>query len=272
MGLIIKDNNADFSGVAGAQKYYFDALATDGTLLIHDYSRAGCLPTQTLKNGVPVLDLAKGGTDLNLNSVFRTQSESFRNDDYLEGGAMRLKNMRNEDSGLDGGINLGQTIQNYLRDNDVRKSVIILWVMIPYDAGAAEQSHTFISSTTSQAIGSGNLIRVFLNPAHRLAITLAGMHTTIAARYPNAKFSQVAFVYERGELLVSYRNGYKVHVDSEVANNNSWGIPDSDLVIGVNETDVIVTRNILGRLVIEDLDMSGRDAEEVITMDYNYVH
>lgn len=271
MGLLIKDNSADFSNVSGAEKYYLDALTTEGTLLLHDYSRGGCLPSRTLKNGVRVVDLAQGGTELDNNSNFVVNSTAFKNDDYLEDGAMRLKNMQGD--GLPGGVNLGTKIQEYLVDNNVQKLLMILWAYVPYDPQSYERSYPIIQSSTSEDIGTGNLIRVYLNASWQLTVTLAGVSAGgVAVHNPEGVFNQVAVVYERGEVLKTYRNNAKVNSDSPEVNNNVWGEPDSDLIVGVNANDGIVSRNKLGRLLIEDLDRSGRDPVDVINMDYTYVN
>lgn len=271
MGLLIKDNSADFSNVIGAEKYYLDALTTEGTLLLHDYSRGGCLPSKTLKNGVRVVDLAQGGTELDNNSNFVVNSIAFKNDDYLESGAMRMKNMMGD--GLPGGVNLGTKIQEYLVDNNVQKLLMILWAYVPYDPQSYERSHPIIQASTSEDIGTGNLIRVYLNASWQLTVTLAGVSARgVAVHNPDGVFNQVAVVYERGEVLKTYRNNAKVNSDSLEVNNNVWGEPDSDLIVGVNANDGVVSRNKLGRLLIEDLDRSGRDPVDVINMDYTYVN
>lgn len=274
MGLLIKDNNADFSNVQGSQKYYFDALTNKGTILLHDFSRQSCLPQHSLRNGSGVVDLAYGGTILNNNSTFKVTSSLNLDKDFLVDGALSMLNTSAVVDG-EGGINLGNSILNYLKTNDVKKLLFIFWVYMPYEPSSRDSAYAFVKSTTAD-IGegnSGNLLRVFINASNQFVVSIAGVATQgISTRVPNNKFGQVAVVYERGEVLKTYRNSVKVNSDSTQVNNNSWGTPNTNLNIGNNTNDGINSNVRLGRLLIENIETSGRDPEAVIVEDYQYVN
>lgn len=271
MGLLIKDKNADFSGVEGAEKYYYDALTTNGTVLLLDFSRKSTLPNNNLVNGSRINDLAIGGTSLNNNTNFKVTSSGNADDDFLVDGTFLLRNVDGGEK--DGGINLGRSIQNYLRTNDVKKALFIIWMYCPNTDSPFNASYPSIQSTTGESIGNQNLIRVYYPVSGAVSISIAGVATQ-GFQYKNdtEQFRQVAVVYERGQVLKTYRSAAKVNSDSLDVNNNSWGVPDSDLVIGNQTNDGINSTIRIGRILIEDLDKSGRNPVSVIQQDYDYVN
>lgn len=269
MAIILRDKNADFSNIRGAEKLYLDALTTEGTLILQDYSRQSCLPSGGLTKNAPVVDLSLGATDTNKDMEFIVNSEAFKDFDYNENGAYTLKNV-----GDDGGIVIGTDVLNYLHQNNPSKVLLILWIKTPYDESALDYGFTPFSSDRADGLGNGRLIRGVLTVHGHITITLNGVACQpISFKKTDSSFTQIAIVFERGQKNKSFRDSAKVNSDSTVTNDLNWGEPSGEgLYIGNRTNDGYNSNLQIGRFLLEDLDRSGRDEREVISMDYDYVN
>lgn len=267
MAIILKDKTADFSQIEGAEKLYLDALTTEGTLLLHDYSRMSCLPDGTIEHNSPIIDLGSMGED----TVFKSNSELMKDDDYLDAltKSYLLRNV-----GANGGINLGRGIQQYLYEKNPEKVLFIIWMYSPYEEHNRDFGFTLINSLTDSGVGNNFIFRVTLVGHGHATISVCGLGAQpIQFKNTLGEFRQLAVVYERGKKNATFRNAEKVFSDSLTENNYNWPKPSSDLFIanqtndGYSKTDVKIAR-----ILIEDLSKSGRDERDVISMDFDYVN
>ncbi|WP_313261857.1 hypothetical protein [Sphingobacterium sp.] len=267
MGLLLVNKNQDYSGNPSAERFQYDALATEGTLLCYDFARQSMAPVG-LKKGGMVRDLGRNGNSLNNDTTFKVTSIANEGLDFLTDGTFLLRNTSagaNEATGID----LGTKIQQYLKDNNVKKALFIVWIKTEasgFNAGAV------IQSTTSEAIGNNHVIRLSLQSTGNIVITLAGAPTgNISPSDASGKHRQIAVAYEFGKPLTVYKSTV---LHSYSANNaGAWGIPNSSFIIGQNSgSDGNLTTATIGRVILEDLDRSGRTSLDVIKEDYDYVN
>lgn len=267
MALIIKDTNADFSANPNAKPLLLDPLTVDGTILLLDFSRKSCVPN-SLKKGMQVNDLSKGGSELDNDTTFKVTSVANQNFDFIDNGSYLLRNT-SATNGENTGIDLGQDIQNYLRTNNVQNAVFIFWI---YQVANSANGFAMISSSTSDEIGTKNIIRILAQNTGNCVFTIAGAATNpVSISDSSTKHRQIAIIYKQGEPLTVYKSK---SLHSYSANNaGTWGVPNSNLIVGQNAgVDSNLSTTKLGRVLIEDLDRSGRTALDVINEDYDYVN
>lgn len=267
MGLLIVNKNQEFSGNPNAVKFQFDALATEGTLLCYDFARQSMAPSG-LTEGSVVRDLGRNGNTLDNDTIFKVTSTANQNFDFIDNGSYLLRNT-SATNGENTGIDLGNKIQHYLKSNNVKNAIFIVWIK---NEASPFNTVPVIQSTTSEAIGSGHVIRLLIQSTGNIIITLGGTSTkVISPSDGSGKHRQIAVVYEFGKPLTVYKSAVIHSYSEKVA--GAWGEPNSNLIIGQNSgADGNLTTASIGRIIIEDLDTSGRTALDVIKEDYDYVN
>lgn len=268
MGLVIKTQGT--TAPEGAEKLYRDALVGEGTLFLQDFSNRGTLYNFRLNNGDPVYDLAREVSipmGMNNSITFKHNLEE-GNPELTEGKGFRVDNLgRNPGSAENLGIDLGTDLLEALSER-TGGVLLVTWCRINPEATG---SGAFVTSTGN---GGGNNYPIrfygssfgggFIN------ISFAGAAGGGAPEdYADGKLVQVALEYI-GEGIPNniYINGSFSGASTNVA--ASFGDPDSNLVLG--KIDTINRSGIMYRWFIEDLNISGRTAEDVVQKDWDYCH
>lgn len=265
MTLVIKTKG--ITAPIGAEKLYRDALVSEGSLMLQDFSNRGSLSDFSIDNGAPVYDLAR---DISLPlgidnyTTFKHNLESGE-PSLTDGKGVRVDNLGTNPGGEDKlGINLGRDLLNYL-SSKTGGILLITWVRL--DPSASEANGAFVTSTGD---GGGNNFPIRFNKTsdNGVNISFAGAATgSRGSDHSGGKVVQIALEYEGENLPLN------CYIDGVFARNSSkpaatFGNPDSDLLFGKDDTQN--RRPVMYRWLVEDLNLSGRTADEVVQKDWEY--
>lgn len=255
MALVIKTNR--IVSPEGAEKLYRDALVTKGSLILHDYSNRGNLDNYNITTDSPVWDLARDASlDLEINNS--TLSLAGQNELTEGKGLDRSKMTGTLPAGSVVGFDLGLDLANYLVENQPR-SVFTAWVRRPTTAAGR-----ILSMPTSEGIGWNATIN-FGGSEYTVAMSFAG---AAGLGIAGDRFHQVSLEF------IGIGQPLNIYVDGEFYGNSTgdatgFSAPSASTKIGRFEGS-LVSNPILYRFFIEDLDISGRTALEVVKKDWDY--
>lgn len=243
--------------VGTGAKLYRDALVSNGTLMMLDFSNRGTLHGFSLKRGFPIRDLSDF-TDLK-NDTRLTNSSDLN---ISEGLGFPLHDL---DTGEGSSINLGKDLLNYLHENENNEFLFVYWVR--RDVSITGSNSTFInSSDDSNYMVRSRLSFTESNRAITITVGDAPVGVNITDEFNNGDIVQVAVHYRGiGEDAISFKNTQQ-HATS-TRPSAGFGVPESDLLIGRIESGVPFN---MYRIFMEDLTVSGRNAEDVIQEDWEY--
>lgn len=265
MGLVIKSKGV--TAPEGSEKLYRDALVSEGTLLLQDFSNRGTLHDFRLQNGDPVFDLSRDvslGLGIENQASFKHNLED-ENPELTLGKGFRLDNLGPNPGGAENlGIDLGMSLLDYL-STKTGNILLVAWLRV--DPSATFAAGRFVTSTGDGG-GNGFPIAFNITTGGAMTISFAGASGVVgSAALSDGKLVQAGIEY-MGEGIP-----HNVYINSELSGtgNNpaaTFGIPDSTLLLGKSDTGN--RPSIMYRWLIEDLDASGRTAEEVVRKDWDY--
>lgn len=260
MTLVLKNNTV----TGGVEKLYRDALVSNGTLTLVDFSNLGTLDNYYLPT---VRDLAfESKLDLNLNNKieFKVHDRSVVPSLNFKKGFKTVNLGSYSETSYDSGLNI-YNIDDYLFNNQPN-SLIVLWLDCSGNEGT--------ESTANQAlIKSGDTgmenIRLTGGEVDIFSLRFGGLG------FSNYKISNQNAVQIAIEFLANgipnklYVNG-RYHGE---ATSNSYGFKPASNPISIGSKRPAV-RSIFNfyRFFIEDLNISGRSALDVVAKDYEYVN
>jgi len=258
MALIIKTTGTE--APAGAEKLYRDALVAPGTLLLHDFSNRGTLQNFSIGQGDPLYDLGRDTSiplDVDNSTSMDYNTEDVSAPELTPGRGFSAENLGvipPEKSFL--GFNLGRSLLEYLYTQQPN-IVMIIWARNP-----GPSANPIVTSNSSDGGGNGYPIRVNFSGGTSINASIAG-----AAGGPTSLPGLIQYSVEykgEGEPIRRYVNG---QFEGEGSDAYLFGDPSRDLVIG---KDGPSPTGVLYRWLIEDLDVSGRSAEDIVKKDWEY--
>lgn len=263
MNLVIKNTNE--TAPLGAEKVYKDALVSEGTLMLIDFSNRRSTIDYDLEKGV--FDLAgDAAKELNVNTdpeVALDLPIEITPDRGLPGSPTGAAGNNDFTKGV-----LFKNIGKYLFDNQP-KSIVSFWLKL--DMSAPNIAAGLM--VRSQDVGSAGNITLqagsAVNPT--LSVRFADK-ISLANRNIGTDYIQVAVEFT-GPTTANkvYING---SYDSD-GTTTSGGFVENSLedILRLGQPSGVASNPItLYRMLIEDLDVSGRSAQQVVTKDYNYVN
>lgn len=260
MTLVIKNNLVS----GGLGKLYRDVMVSNGTLTLVDFSNKGCLKDENLTT---VRDLAlEAKNDLNIpNNISFNVTDRGIVPNLNDKKGYPIVNLGSYSSTAnDSGLKI-IGIDDYLNENQPH-SLIVVW----YDATGMDRENLSSDSLIKSGDALFENIRMTGGAGALASIRFGG---TGSSNYnPGNSVVQVAVEYiDNTQPCKVYVNG-KYH---GLGSSNAYGFKPANsnnpLNIGVKSPGKNSTVNIY-RMFIEDLDVSGRTALEVLEKDYNYVN
>lgn len=261
MSVVLKSVGA--TAPEGASKLYRDAVVNSGTLFAVDFSNKGTLKNYDVTSGAPVLDLAReAASDLGF-----INSASVIGDEDFSLTAGKGFNTGDATSGDNKGILVSGGLGDYLASNQPH-SLLILW----YRAQATPTGNfQFFRSIEGTSYSNTNIRANFNSSAFGLglAVTFGGTATPVnpITRTEEGQLVQFAVEFQGvGQPLKIYKNGVLVTQSS----GNATGFTSSD-AFGIGRMEDVGVGNAgLYRMIVEDLDVSGRSVYEALQDDYHY--
>lgn len=258
MALVIKVGGVE--APSGAEKLYRDALVVPGTLVAYDFSNTGTLNDFSLAQGAPLHDLARESSiPMGVDNSSTMYHKAEVNPQLTDGKGFRGNNLGSNPQPVEIlGFNLGMGLLEYLHQNQPN-TLMIVWIR--QEGAMAAQP---INSMASGGGGTDYPIRVNLSGGTALNVTLAG-----GAGGPisfGGGLLQYAVEYRgNGQPLRRYING---QYEGDGQDAFSFGEPTRELMLGQDGTTPPTA--VTYRWLMEDLDVSGRDAEDVVKQDWEY--
>ena len=261
MALVIKTSKV--KAPEGAQLLYRDALVSEGSLLLADFSNRGTLLDFSLTDRNPVKDLSRDVSEklgIDNSVLFRSNNPSL---ELTEGYGLTFDQLGGNPGSADNlGIDYGTDLLNYL-SSKTSGILVTFWARIQE---GITQGGGIVSSTGD---GGGN------NFPLRIAVTITESTKRATLSVAGTPYhvdgldniSQISVEY-RGSGLNNrtFLNGFETGVTSDPA--AEFGTPLSSLVIG--KPDQTNRAGVIYRYLIEDLDISGRSADSVVKKDWEY--
>lgn len=265
MGIVIKTKG--LNAPEGALKLYRDALVNEGTLFLHDYSNFGTLRNFDITDWAT--DLAKeSALELGINneSKMRWSPDRVSKPELSEGKGYKMTNLGRVNAdplvfGLDQGFDLG----NYLFQNQPH-FIMTVWYN---KAGETPIGGRLMRLSTGES-DNQHMISVNVNDGGAVNPSIAGV--VGGGNISQGDAQQYTLEYRgAGQRLRRFMQGSFHSESANVA--QSLLEPKGNFIIGNNE--VGITRNIginIYRILIEDLNVSGRTADEAVKDDWDYCH
>lgn len=267
MGIILKVDGE--VAPVGAEVIFRDALVENGSLLLHDYSNRG-----TLDN----FDLTKGANDLARESSLKLGIDNrakFRYNQLVvdkpvlsAGKGFRMtwlgRRASGDNSERDFGFNLGRDLDNYLATNQPSKVLMIVWVRVDE---TIPLGGLFLGASTNKQGATHNYnLRGGSLDVGEVGLGIGGYSMQNTG---SVNVMQLGVEYSGpNNKLTRWWNG-TLRTNSNVLNAGEFGFPTEDFMIGSNlighDSNAIIYR-----VLVEDLTVSGRTAEEVVVRDWDY--
>lgn len=260
MGLVLKTKN---TVITATEKLYKDALVSNGTLLLHDYSNRGTLYNYQVKHGFPFRDLSDSKA-LGINNEPNYINAYVQENPLSKGFGVKMYGWGAATGSNLLGFNLKKDLLNYLASNATHEFIFSFWVR---RNPAITGSGAFLTSTQTVSGNTTNVLRLNISSTGNITPTIAGATVTTDIDTSNGLLYNITAHYKgAGQKMSVYINGdYK----RETAGNAlGFGTNSSDLVIGF--TGGSTPAALLYRIMIEDLTVSGRSASEVVSTDWAY--
>jgi|GEM_PF-1209118 len=260
MTLVIKNKNVS---LPSGEKLYRDALVTNGTIYLTDFSNRGATNNFSVKNSDIVMDLARessvplgviaqGQIITNKSSSELTAKKGFTADGITGPGAY--------------GLNI-QAIAEYLTNHQNNNILFNLWV----NTGVSGNARGFIRTYGGGTDWSNTAFRANISNTGNLTMTIAGVALQSSTYYPLPNSDvRLAYLYQGvGKGLKVWING--VYKGETAALATGFSAANMTIIIGKPEISATGNQTFY-RMLIEDLTVSGRTAEAVVEKDYNYVN
>lgn len=266
MNLVIKNQHEESEN---GERIYRDALVSEGTLMLVDFSNGGTTFNKDLTKGV--YDLARDAAELiglytSPEFLSKTTLPTLSDKDGLplvDLGAFGT-------SDFDTGLNF-HGIGKYLYENQPR-TLMTFWLELDTSRGNLRDGRII---STPDSGGVGNNLRVLTPSAVNTTISanLAGKSTLSSYNIGNKTPTQVSIEYVNSSTPSNiYINGELLGVGS--AAEGGFTQPTENDLLSIGFKSVIGNNSMatLYRFMLEDLTKSGRTASQVVAKDYNYVN
>lgn len=257
MGLILQTRN----NIVGSEKLYRDALVTDGTLLLVDFSNRGTLSNFRVDKGFPVKDLARESSEA-LGVVNSTRLNYEDSTHLSEGLGLWLGDLGGSsyNGGSPYGVDFGKDIMDYIVANKNNEFLITVWVRLP-DLNSIQGGRALAS--VGDVGGSG--INLNITTSGNPNLFFGGVQGGYSPITPSTNVIQMSNHYQgSGMKTRGFVNGYFDRMSSAEGDFNG---EYPNLVLGRNNSSPSVY---IYRLFIEDLTVSGRTADVVVKDDWDY--
>jgi len=262
MALVIVNKNVT---KGEGEKLYMDALVSEGSLYLTDFSNLGALKQFNVKNNATVNNLAQGAA-VELGVISNSYISTPKAD-----SALTAKKGLTAD-GIIGGGAYGLIIPNvmdYLSKAEVQSHNILFNIWL--NTGTSGVARGFVRTWGGGTDWANTAFRCNIAIAGNPTFTIGGAVVQETALYPEAnKIVQCSYLYQGvGQKIKVWINGvYKGETAQLATGFNAAG---KSIVIGKPEIPQTGNQEFF-RFSIEDLTVSGRDANAVVQKDYNYVN
>lgn len=254
----------------GAEELRYHALANDGTLLLYDFSNAGCVSSSTLTNGDKVQDLGRQTSlPLGINNEGLVKNFPEGVSTLTEG-----KGFTTDVEGVSGsgvGLGMGTEIMSYLAANKPN-SVAIITYRVP--TGTVVGGNVFIAHDSLGRITEQRNIEVVLSEYGRLRFRFGNTSiTTTDGISPQGQLTQFAIEF-RGDGLPGrmFWNGQFVKETPEL-NPDGFVEPTYPTIetIGLLRTGPSASIAVY-MFSITDLTKTDKTADEVVKETWDYAN
>lgn len=260
MTLVIRNKNIILTE---GTKLYRDALVTVGTVYLTDLSNRGATQNGAVKNGDKIFDLGRESSlDMDVNA------EGYIVTNKADSALTAKKGF--SAIGISGngafGVNIPDVL-DYLTNNKTHKFLFSIWV----NTGTTGNSLGFIRSYGGGTDWTNTAFRANISNTGNLTMTIGGAVISGATFLPAPNTdARIAYLYQGvGLPLKVWVNGvYKGETPAVTTGFDAIG---KTIVIGKPEISALGSQTFY-RMLIEDLDVSGRNADDVVQKDYNYVN
>lgn len=261
MNLVIKNDNV--TAPSGAGKVYRDALVSEGTLMLVDFENTGTTVDYDLSKGV--FDLAREAAEEL--GVFTAPEVSLVNPIEITA-----------DRGVPGDP-IGSTsfsrgvlfkgIGKYLYDNQP-KCIVSVWIKLDMSVSNIQNSQMIRTNDVGTVGNIGIQSSSTVNPT--ISARMADKFAIPSSQNIGEDYTQVAIEFT-GPTTPNkvYINGVYQYDGSEADGSFVENDVNDVLRIGHPQVDTNGPMTVY-RMLVEDLDVSGRSAQEVVAKDYNYVN
>ena len=264
MGIVIKSKG--IAAPSGAEKLYRDALVSDGTLLLQDFSNFGNLIDFDITNWAT--DLAKEASEeLNIynSTKLKWNPENVVKPELSAGRGYQMTSLgrRNVNPLADFGLNYGIDLGKYLADNQPNFSLTFWFHRVP----SIPLGGRVMLYPTNEAAPSEHLMSINVLDGGAVNPSIAGVPG--GSVLSTGSINQYTLEYRgAGQKLRRFMNGA---FHSETASNAGvLKAPISGLILGNNETNANDIGCNIYRVIIEDLSLSGRSADSLVKKDWEY--
>lgn len=262
MSLVIKSLGTQ--APEGAERLYRDALVTKGSLLAVDFSNRGTLDNFDVAS--PVLDLAREpAAELGVVNMIENTYDS---DSELSQGRGVQTYEGEEDPGATKGMVFSGGLLPYLYENQPN-SIAILWARVNEDYRTEEEVAIMSFDTNLSSGVNGTDFRSRLTETNRLTLSFGGSGIAGGDISPSYSLQQVAVEFRPGETNRYFIDGvFRGETNDVTAFSNNTAFAFGPKI----KAKAPAADAAIYRFLIEDLEQSGRTADEVVLKDYNYVH
>lgn len=252
MALIIINKNVKGTG----NKVYRDALTTDGTLSLFDFSNKGFLKNYDISK--KIIDLSEGNSIGGDNIVFSKEDRGTF--PYLtEDKGLPLINYGSYSANNKGKGFVINNVSSYLYEKQPN-TLFVFWLKLKKEGANA----VIID-------GGINQRQVRLNNAGvaNISMTIAGK-VSFSNYNTDYNLVQLGVEFRKDKTNISYVNGLKF--SESMTTEGLFEAPNETKTIDFGiKLPGLDSRGVLYRGLIEDLEVSGRKALEVVKKDYEYV-
>jgi len=252
---------------AGASKLYRDALVSDGTLLLHDFSNRGTLDNFALEAGATIRDLSReASVPLGVENLVSFEDPA-GDIDGLTAGKGFDATLMTSGGFVFRGIMFPQDLLDYFKANNSNDMIIVVWARVKNELLSTIR-YTMNARTT---VGGSEVSAIrFFNAGSAKALTLSfGGSGITRSNNEVGDLVQMAVHYRGpGVPVVGYFNNVNVGNSASNAPGFNWTSVNRNLNIGRVETGAGYL--VMYRYLIEDLTVSGRSAAEVVRKDWQY--
>lgn len=247
--------------IDGSEKLYRDALVTDGSLLLVDFSNRGTLHGYSVSKGFPVRDLARESSEaLGIKNSTRFNYED--NTHLSEGLGLWFGDWGSSgyNDGEPYGVDFGKDLMDYIVANKEHEFLITIWVRVP---NLTEFSGGRVIVSSGDVGGFGINLNITNQGIPNLSF--GGIEGRFPVIDPTTDVVQRSIHYRgTSNTMRNFTNGV---FGRETLTNPNFEGDYSSLVLGRNISNVDAY---VYRILIEDLTVSGRVADTVVKDDWDY--
>lgn len=261
MNLVIKNDNV--TAPSGSEKVYRDALVSEGTLMLVDFENTGTTVDFDLSKGV--FDLAREAAEQL--GVFTAPEVSLVSPIDITADRGVPGNPIGSTSFSRGLLFKG--IGKYLYDNQPR-CIVSAWIKLDMSVPNIQNSQMIRTNDVGTVGNIGIQSASTVNPT--ISARMADKFSIPSSQNIGEDYTQVSIEFT-GPTTPNkvYINGVYQYDGS--AAEGAFVENDANDVLRIGHPQVSTTGPMtVYRMLIEDLDVSGRSAQEVVAKDYNYVN